>query len=328
MDYSVIIANYNGKHLLDRCLSALVPQVEELSGIILVDNGSADGSVDHVKQRWPGITVAALDGNTGFTGANNAGAALSDSEKIVLLNNDTRVAPDWLQKLLIPLEDPSIGAVTSSMRRMGEPSVIDSAGGRLDYLGYAHDRGRGDSWSDWQDTAEILFPCGGAMAVRRSALEDRHSIFWDALFLYNEDTDLGLRLWENGYKVVYQPDAVVEHVFSATAGTDSPVKTKFCSRNRILVLKRHLGHNFARIASMLAMWESLALGYMLSKGQLHRFRMSLAGSREGFSTKVKPVGNSQIAEEILSRFMQPTVGTFLRRKIGDSVYAEIKRFSS
>lgn len=325
MDCTIVIANYNGKHLLDTCLSSLTKQVKDRSRIIVVDNGSVDGSIDHMRRNWPGVTTLPMDSNTGFTGANNAGAALSDSEIIVLLNNDTRVAPNWLEKLLIPLQDHSVGAVTSSMRRMGDLSIMDSAGGFLDSLGYAFDRGRGEPASKWQMADEILFPCGGAMAVRRSALEDSHTIFWKTLFLYNEDTDLGLRLWENGHRVVYQPEAVVEHAFSATAGRNSPLKMHYSTRNRILILKKHLGPEFSRISPKLALWEAMALGFMLTSGQLQRFRISLSAAREGFSTKVEPYGRSVRAMELYARFMQPTKGSYIRRKIGTSLH---KRISS
>lgn len=325
MQYSIVIANYNGKHLLDTCLSALLPQVDHPSHIIVVDNGSTDGSADHMNKEWPCVTSLPLKTNTGFTGANNSGAALSTSEIIVLLNNDTKVTPDWLNNLLSPFDNPSVGAVTSSMRRMGDISIMDSAGGALDYLGYSFDRGRGEPESQWRESDEVLFPCGGAMAVRRSALEESNLIFWNHLFLYNEDSDLGLRLWKNGYRVIYQPNAVVEHALSATAGETSPIRVRYCTRNRILVMKRHLGDEFKKVSSILSSWEIMSLGFMLSQGQIGRFRASLSGFKEAFNTKVIPYGNTKGTVELFSRFMQPTGGTTVRKKMGLSLY---KRISS
>ncbi len=320
MSVSVVIANYNGRHLIDTCLSSLVPQVTDPSMVIVVDNGSTDGSVDYIREVWPMVTGLFLGSNTGFTGANNAGAAITDSDYVVLLNNDTRVAPDWLANLLKPLENSSVGAVTSSMRRMGDKGTMDSAGGGMDNLGYTFDRGRGEPSEKWSTADEVFSPCGGAMALRRSSLEDGKTLFWNTLFLYNEDTDLGLRLWKNGYRVVYEPSAVVEHVMSATAGTASPARIRFCSRNRILVMRRHLGREFDRISILLAAWEVISLGYMLSKGQTGRFRSSLTGLREAFTMKVVPLGNSMTARQLYARFMQPTTGTALRRKMGSMVY--------
>ncbi len=323
MQYTIVIANYNGKHLLDTCLSSLVPQVDDQSSIIVVDNGSADGSVEHLERNWPGVSAVPLETNTGFTGANNAGAAVSDSEAVVLLNNDTKVHPGWLENLLSAFEDPSVGAVTSSMRRMGDRAIMDSAGGFLDHLGYSFDRGRGEPASDWSTEEEVLFPCGGAMAVRRSALEDCRTVFWDKLFLYNEDSDLGLRLWKNGFRIIYRPDAVVEHELSATAGQTSPIRVRYCTRNRILVLKRHLGGEFRQISSILRSWEIMALGFMLSRGEFGRFKASLSGLREAFSMNVEPYGNEKGTLELLARFMQPTAGSAIRRRLGRSLYERI-----
>ncbi len=166
------------------------------------------------------------------------------------------------------------------MRRMGGLDTMDSAGGGMDHLGYTFDLGRGEPARRWADAAEIMAPCGGAMALRRSALEDRKTVFWDKLFLYNEDTDLGFRLWKNGFRVVYEPSAVVEHAMSATAGTASPARIRYCTRNRILVLRRHLGKEFRRIAPILASWEAMLLGYLLARGRIFSFRNSLAGFRQ------------------------------------------------
>jgi len=324
MLYSIVIANYNGKHLLKTCLSSLVPQVDQLSNIVVVDNGSYDGSVEYMRSDWPGISILPLQTNTGFTGANNSGAAYSESEILVLLNNDTRVSPDWLRNLLLPFADESIGAVTSSMRRMGSIDVMDSAGGALDYLGYSFDRGRGEPSSVWTESDELLFPCGGAMAVRRSALEYCDSVFWDHLFLYNEDSDLGFRLWKRGYRVVYDPSAVVEHALSATSGETSPIRVKYCTRNRILVLKRHLGKEFEKVSKILSCWEIMALGFMLSHGQIGRFRASLSGFREAASTRVVPYGNSKAAIDLLIRFMQPSTGSHIRKRMGSSLYSRLR----
>lgn len=324
MRTSIVIAHFNGKHLLDTCLSSLLPQVESPGSVIVVDNGSSDGSQEHIRMQWPMVTGLFLERNTGFTGANNAGSALTDSEFIVLLNNDTRVAGNWLSNLLRPFSDPAVGAVTSSMRRMGEPGTMDSAGASMDTLGYGFDRGRGQPAEDWAQPDELIAPCGGAMALRRSAVEDRRTVFWNDLFLYLEDIELGIRLWRNGFRVVYEPEAVVEHAMSATAGRNSPMKDLYCTRNRILILRRHLGREFSRIALPLVTWEVMLLVFMLAKGRVERFRSTLQGLRKAFTMPVAPLGDPATARSILARFMQPTTGTPVRRRLGSMVYSRIQ----
>ena len=323
MRFTVIIAHYNRKNLLNTCLSSLLPQVEDPSAVVVVDNGSSDGSPDYIRDRWPMVTGLFLGRNTGFTGANNAGAAASDSEFIVLLNNDTRVSPGWIENLLAPMADPSVGAVSGSMRLMGALGTMDSAGGGMDHLGYTFDLGRGEPAAKWADPVEVMAPCGGAMALRRSALEDGKTVFWDRLFLYNEDTDLGFRLWKNGFRVVFEPLAVVEHAMSATAGRTSPLRIKYCSRNRVLVLRRHLGEDFRRIAPTLACWETMLLGYLLARGRVVAFRNSLMGFRQAFTDNVAPYGDPSAAPRLLARFMTPAVGTRVRRRMGERAYRRI-----
>lgn len=324
MRTSIVIAHYNGKHLIDTCLSSLLPQVEDPASVIVVDNGSSDGSQEHIRKTWPMITGLFLGRNTGFTGANNAGSAITDSDLVVLLNNDTRVAREWLNNLLSPFADPTVGAVTSSMRRMGEPGIMDSAGGYIDSLGYCFDRGRGEAADHWSQPDELLAPCGGAMALRRGALEDGRTIFWSDLFIYLEDIELGMRLWRNGFRVLYAPDAVVEHAMSATAGRQSPTKELYCARNRVLIMRRHLGRDFCRIVRPLVLWEMLLLLFMLSRGRVGRFRSTFRGLMAAFSMKVPPLGDPATTRRLFDRFMQPTVGSSVRRRLGSLVYERIR----
>jgi len=327
MNYSIVVPNYNGRHFLETCFSSLLPQVDRHGSVVLVDNGSTDGSEEMIKRKWPEVTSIYLGKNTGFTGANNAGAGASDSDVIILLNNDTRVGPGWISSIMEPFQDETVGAVTSSMRRMDRIAEMDSAGGQLDTLGYPSDRGRGELFDNWSSVSEILFPCGGAMAVRRKALDDPGSIFWEKLFIYSEDQDLGIRLWKKRYRVLYQPSAVVEHVFSGTTGRGSPMKSYLCSRNRLLVMKRHIGKEFDRVSATFAIWEALSLSYLLSRGKIPQFNAALKGAREGFRTAVECYGSGKEGCRLLSRFMKPTQGTAMRRKLGMSVGAKLSAVS-
>ncbi len=327
MKYSIVVPNYNGREFLDPCFSSLLPQVDSQKSVILVDNGSSDGSRELIQQKWPDITAIFLDDNTGFTGANNTGAAASDSDIIILLNNDTRVAPGWLEELLTPFQDRSVGAVTSSMRRMGKLTEMDSAGGQIDSLGYSSDIARGESHQEWKSSAEILFPCGGAMAVRRKALDSPQKIFWEKLFIYNEDEDLGFSLWKKGYRILYQPSAVVEHAFSATTGRGSTMKSYLGTRNRILVLRKHLGEEFSRIAGTLRLWETLSLMFLLARGEKEHCKAVYKGAREGFGTPLEYFGSGKKGCQLFSRFMIPTGGTRIRRMLGERVMTRMSEFT-
>jgi len=314
---SLIIMNYNGAHFLPDCLGSLEESIPEDCSVMVVDNGSTDGSLALLETRYPWVRVLALGENLGFTGGNNAGVKASDSEIIVLLNNDTRVAPDWLVNLLKPFEDPGVGAVTSSMRRFGDKGIMDSAGGSIDALGYSRDRGRGEPAENWGQPDEVLFPCGGAMAVRRSALEDPRRVFWNDLFIYSEDMDLGISLWRRGWRVVYQPDAVVEHHFSGTTGRNSRFKNRLTARNRLLVLRRHLSPRAKRnLLPALAFWQLFWFAFLFTRGDFALLRAIFDGTVAALKLRLPDSGtlfHSLSGEEAMLRFIEPAGGTAVRR---------------
>ena len=318
MTSTVLIVNYNGAHFLPDCLGSLEGTIPESCSVMVVDNGSTDGSLALLETGYPWVRVLALGENLGFTGGNNAGVKASDSEIVVLLNNDTRVAPDWLANLLKPFEDPGVGAVTSSMRRFDDMGIMDSAGGSIDALGYSRDRGRGEPAEKWGEPDEVLYPCGGAMAVRRAALEDQDRVFWSELFMYCEDLDLGTSLWRRGWRVVYQPDSVMEHRFSGTASMNSLFKEMLCARNRILVLRRHLsGRAMWGLFGFLGAWQSFWLFSLLARGRLSAFRAILRGTLAGLRIPIAAHAIHAVpGDAILLRFMEKPSGNRLRRAFG------------
>lgn len=314
MTSTVIVLNYNGAHFLPDCLDSLYGNVPPDCTVMVVDNGSTDGSLSLLETRYPWVRVLALGKNLGFSGGNNAGVKASDSDIVVLLNNDTRVSPDWLENLLKPFSDPGVGAVTSSMRRFGEKGIIDSAGGGINALAFSLDRGRGEPARMWDKTDEVLFPCGGAMAVRRSALEEPDRVFWNDFFIYFEDMDLGISLWRRGYRVLYKPDAVVEHHFSGTMVKAMPRKERLCNRNRILVLRRHLSKKAMRgVFTCLFLWQLIWLASLLLRGRFRIFRAILEGTLAGLRYPVQASTAFPVpGDSILLRFMEKPTERGLR----------------
>jgi len=185
MKVSIIVPNYNGMNILRKCLVSLLQHDRKPDQIVVVDNGSSDNSVGTIKRDFPQVTLVALKANTGFTGANNAGLKVATGDMLVLLNNDCIVEPNWLNALLQRMENPSVAAASSSMRDINDTSIIDSAGGEIDWMGFSADAGRGEPASCFTEPKELPFPCGGAVMIRREALPDPYSIFWNDLFIYS-----------------------------------------------------------------------------------------------------------------------------------------------
>ncbi|MFZ0215076.1 MAG: glycosyltransferase family 2 protein, partial [Candidatus Dormiibacterota bacterium] len=238
---SVIIVNYNGLHQLDACLDALRGQ--EVAGgfdVTVVDNASQDGSVAHLRRDHRWVRLITCTRNLGFAAASNLAMRAVAGEHLVLLNTDTRVRPGWLAALVDTVEqDARIGAVTGKLVFADRPDVIQNAGGLLLSDGSGGDRGTGEHDDGQYEQAEEVFAfCGAAALLRRAALEDVGT-FDDSFFMYYEDTYLSWRLRLRGWRVEYDPRAVVDHDHSATSGEWSDFFLFHVDRNRLLMILKN-----------------------------------------------------------------------------------------
>jgi GT2 family glycosyltransferase/glycosyltransferase involved in cell wall biosynthesis len=217
---SVVIPNWNGKDLLAKYLPSVI---EGLKGnpeneIIVVDNGSSDGSAEFVRDQFPQVKLLALPVNLGFGGGSNEGFHEALNDVVVLLNSDMRVAPDFLAPLLEGFRDPDVFSVACQIF-FSDPAKV------------REETGLTQTW--WQDGAirvrhridaaiDDLYPCayggGGSCAFDRRKFEEIGG--FDPLLrpFYLEDTDIGYLAWKRGWKVLYQPRSVVYHEHRGTIG--------------------------------------------------------------------------------------------------------------
>lgn len=303
MTVSVIVPNYNGIEILRDCIVSLLNHDRLPDQIIVVDDGSSDGSADIVREEFPEVTLVALQSNTGFTGANNAGLKVSTGDFLVLLNNDCIVEDGWLEALLQRMKDPCIAAATSSMRNFSNIDIMDSAGGEIDWMGFSRDIGKGEPASEYRSSMEIPFPSGGAVMIRRSALPDSSRLFWNDLFLYQEDLDLGFELLRTGWKIVFEPDAVVRHMHSATTVGGSFIKEYSCIRNRLLVLRKHFDpETFGRLRPYIKFWQNLWFFLSVIKGRFTLANSILKGTRDGLGKPVENFTGSIPVNDIFIRY--------------------------
>ena len=303
MTTSVIVPNYNGIDLLRNCIISLLNHDRVPDQIIVVDDGSSDGSADIVRDEFPMVTLIALDRNTGFTGANNAGLNAATGDFLVLLNNDCIVEDGWLTALLGRMEDHNVAAVTSSMRNIGDINVMDSAGGEIDWMGFSRDTGKGEPASKHTAFMEILYPCGGAVMIRRSALPDSSRLFWNRLFPYQEDLDLGFELQRSGWKVVFEPEAVVRHMHSATTIRGSFFQEYSCVRNRLLVLRKHFdAETFRKLRPYFIIWQSFWFLLSIFRGRSTLAESILKGTHDGLKMPVETFDAPISVNEIFIRY--------------------------
>jgi GT2 family glycosyltransferase len=239
---SVVIVNWNRRDLLRACLDSLAAQTFTDFEIIVVDNGSDDGSAAMVREFPRPIQLIENRENRGFCAANNQGFSVSQTEYVALLNNDAEADPGWLQALLDAIQikpdvgESDIGMVASKILVWEDPRIIDKCG----HLIYpdGQNRGRGHGQVDrgqFNRQEEVLWPDGCAALYRRAMLDEVGG-FDEEFFAYADDAELGLRARIAGWTCLYAPGAVVRHHRGATLGLNSAKRLTLIERNRVLLV--------------------------------------------------------------------------------------------
>jgi GT2 family glycosyltransferase len=240
---SVVIPTYNGRRLLETCLASIerhsprAPSIE----VIVVDDGSTDGTMDWLAATHPAIRLVRHERNRGFCGAANAGIAAARGEFIQLLNNDTEVTPGWIETGLQPFADPALGSVAPLVLVRSDPTRVDSAGDRYSIVGWPSKRGHGEPAARWANRpADQVFGASGSSAFYRTSALRTVGAF-DPLFgSYYEDVDLAFRLRWAGYDCVFAPKCVVLHEVSASYDHARPDLQRRMARNAELLFWSNL----------------------------------------------------------------------------------------
>jgi len=230
--FSIIVLNWNGKHFLETCLLALRHQTYRDFETILVDNGSQDGSVEYVQDRFPEVQVVALKSNVGFCSGNLEGYRRASGEIIALLNNDTEAHPRWVEEMnRATLEFPDVGSFASKMLYFDDREKIENCGFHLTTSGATVDLGRDEKDGPaWSHHRVVFGACAGAGVYRRSMLNEIG--FLDAdFFMTYEDVDLSFRAQLLGYQCLSVPDAIVYHRYRATMECQPDRQVFFSQRN-------------------------------------------------------------------------------------------------
>lgn len=240
-EVTVVIPNLNGEIYIRPCLDSLRKQTAGSFPILVIDNGSVDGSVKIIREEYPEVTLVALDKNYGFCRAVNEGIKRTKTPYVILLNNDTVCEPDFVLELTKAIsKDEGCFSCSSKMVRMDNPSLMDNAGDYYCALGWAFARGKGKVAGNYSEKCEVFSACAGAAIYRMSVLE-KIGLFDEVHFAYLEDVDVAYRAKIQGYRNYYIPDAVVRHVGSATSGSVyNDFKVRHSSRNSIYLIYKNM----------------------------------------------------------------------------------------
>lgn len=238
---TVVIPVWNSGVWIPACLEGLSKQTFQDFSIVLVDNGSTDGSVDRVREKCPAnVKIISFPVNQGFAVAVNEGIRSATGRYVALLNVDTIAEPEWLAELVRVIEQcpGDVGALASGMVRMDAPDLVDDAGDILSWYGSASKRGHGQSVQEYQHQDEVFSVCAGAALYRREFF-DQVGVFDEKFTSYLEDIDLCLRGRIAGYKYFYVPTARVLHE-GHSAGVVGSYYVFLMTRNRMMTLLKNI----------------------------------------------------------------------------------------
>ncbi len=266
---SIVIPNWNGRKFLIPCLESILAQSYKQFEIIVVDNGSQDGSCELLSKKYPQVKLIALEHNTGFSVAVNKGINVSQGNFIALINNDTKANVHWLEKMVEALTNNiEIGSVACKMLSMDNPKLIDGAGDGLRRGGLPGRIGHGQiDFGQFDKERYVLGACGGAVVYRKAMLDDI-GLFDEDFFAYLEDVDLSLRAQSAGYRCLYVPDAIMYHLGCGTTGSGySKLVVRLSCRNNInMIVKNIPGDLLIEFVPQIIFWQSYYLAAVVIRG--------------------------------------------------------------
>ena len=297
---TIIIPNYNGLKFMEPCFKALRAQSDQNFELLVVDNGSTDGSVEWLKDHQ--IPSIFLEENTGFSGAVNIGIRESATPYVILLNNDTEPQPDYVREMVNAIErSPKIFSVSSKMIQLYHKDLMDDAGDMYSVLGWAYQRGVGQKSSRYKKACRVFSACAGAAIYQREVF-DKIGGFDEDHFAYLEDIDVGYRAKICGYENWYCPKAVVYHVGSGTSGSKyNSFKVKLAARNNLYLNYKNMPL-LQLILNLLPILAGMAVKYMFFS-RIGFASDYVEGVKEGLKTlkKTKKV-----------RFQMSRLGNYIR----------------
>jgi GT2 family glycosyltransferase len=235
---SIVVVNFNGRHFLKECFGSLAElnYPRQRLEIIMVDNGSVDGSIEYMAESYPYIKIIKNDANN-YSRANNLGIKAAKGEYIALLNNDTQVEKNWLIALVEAMQkDNHIAAVGSKIVFLD--GKIQSTGHIEFPYHYWGDRGLCEDDQHQYETVQEVKSISNCSALYRREIFEKIGTFDEDFNMYMEDVDMAFRIRSKKYRILYSPESLVYHHLHGS-GQDDEVRQFFIERNRLIFLSKH-----------------------------------------------------------------------------------------
>lgn len=325
MQIDIVIPNWNGKGLLQACLDSLKRQSYTDYSVIVVDNGSNDGSKELLQDNYPEVLLISWPQNRGFSVAVNAGIKAGSAPLVFLLNNDTELHEDCLQELVNAADKkPEVDFFAAKMLNYHKRYKLDGAGDAFLRGGVGYRIGTMEADGELYSLPRYVFGvCAGAALYRRKMLQET-GCFDEDFFAYLEDVDLNLRANSRGKKCWYVPDARVYHVGSATTGSKiNDFTVSLSTRNNFnILLKNYPFSLLLRFALVIVIYQFFWFCFVVKKNQIPAYCKGLwsfvvnfpkifAKRKENLSKQT--VSNSQLAA-IMSRAESDVVDSIMARR--------------
>ena len=288
MKVSVVTPNYNGEKFLKTFFESLENDSEYIGEVIIVDNGSTDGSKEYIRNNTFSFPVRLIENaeNTGFAPAVNQGILKAENEYIFSLNNDTEVKKGSIKALVdLISSDDDIFSVQAKMLQYKNKDLIDDVGDEYNLLAWTKKTGENHNSSEFTQVMDIFSACAGAAMYKKSLLKEI-GMFDDNYFAYMEDVDLAIRSRIYGYRNLLCPDAIVYHIGSATSGSrHNDFKVRLAARNNVWTVYKNLPIPL-KIVNFIFLFFGFLIKYIffVKKGFGSTY---LAGLKEGLSTRGK-----------------------------------------
>jgi GT2 family glycosyltransferase len=292
---TVVVPAWNGERWLPGLFASLAAQTQAPEEVIVVDNGSSDGTLSWLAREAPHARVLAQGRNTGFAVAANRGLLAARTEFVALANTDVELAADWVEVMAARLAaEPQCASVACKMVRLGAESTLDDCGDVLRRDGVCEQRGHGrPDDGRWDTPGEVFGASAGAALYRRSAVRTAGA-FDERFFSYLEDVDLALRLRLSGWRCAYEPRAVARHAGGGSADALELPVGYWTARNTLLLLSKYWPARwlFFVLYRQLSWLDTAARRRTLGphlRGLAAGLRLVPAGIRERAAWRTKPV---------------------------------------
>jgi O-antigen biosynthesis protein len=270
---TVMVLNWNGKALLASCLPPLLEQDYAGYEVVVIDNGSEDGSIDYVREQFPTAGILDNGENLGFSGGLNAGMRQAEGEIVVLLNNDVIVlGRDWLRQLVAPFRaDKGVG-ITGCKLYFPDGKTLQHAGARLSYpLAFSEHFGYlEEDTGQYDRQMEVDYVTGAAVALSQEVIREVGLLDESFAPIYFEEVDLCYRIRAAGYRVLYVPQAAAIHNESASFGRERERHQVTFHRNRLRFIFKH--YDDTQILDEFVPAEEARIATAATPGELHTLR--------------------------------------------------------